>query len=59
VEKLCPFSKVCRGYSKDSFTCHDSEQEEYCEYYRRHKAEVLMGEMSKMLKGTDFEEFGV
>jgi len=56
VKQLCPFSKVCKGYDRESFTCHDSEQEWYCGYFCQHMKFRLIAEMDKMLEGCDFAD---
>jgi len=31
----CEYFKVCRGYSKDSFTCMKALDKNYCGMYKR------------------------
>ena len=52
---VCKFHAVCKGYRKEAYTCGmEDEAKFYCGYYKQHKAATLMGDMSKMLKGTEF-----
>jgi len=55
AKELCQFSRVCRGYRKDAYTCqHDNEASFYCGYFREHLKFRLISEMDKLLEGCDF-----
>ena len=58
--KICKFSKVCSGYRKESYTCqHENETEGYCGLYKRHQGIIKLGEIGKLMKGTEFGDFDV
>jgi len=56
AKELCQFSKVCRGYHKEAFTCHDTEAKWYCGYYKEHLKFKLIASMDRMLEGCDFAD---
>jgi len=56
AKELCQFSKVCRGYHKEAFTCHDTEAKWYCGYYKQHLYFQMMAGMDKLLEGCDFAD---
>jgi hypothetical protein len=57
---VCKFHAVCKGYHKEHYTCqHEDEAKFHCGYYKQHKAATLMGDMSKLMEGTEFSDFDV
>jgi len=53
----CRFSKVCKGYREDSYTCGtDTEASWYCGYFREHLKFRLISEMDKLLGDVDFAD---
>jgi len=59
MKDLCMFSKVCKGYRDDAYTCcHDTEAKWYCGYYKQHLYFQMIAGMDKLLEGCDFINLG-